>query len=157
LPDDALFTVSRDGIFVPRAQDVFNKRILAMRKAVAVSVSALATLFSTNALGAGAVGVSDQYTFDIRGFVPVICRASVEARTLREFCNNPNGYEVWLDHSPTLAGAAMVVDGRRIELSRGNATLLSRSDHAAVTARNLAMEMPRDGMTGHLSIRVVAL
>lgn len=140
-----------------------------MRTAIAISVSALAMLFSSTALGAGAVGVSDQYTLDIRGFVPVICRASVETRnvtparglaplgTLREFCNNPNGYEVWLDHSPTLAGAAMVVDGKRVELSPGDATLLSRSEHAAVTARNLDMEMPRDGMTGHLTIRIVAL
>ncbi len=140
-----------------------------MRTATAISMAALAMFVSTSALGAGAVGVSDQYTIDIRGFVPVICRASVETRnvtpargraplgTLREFCNNPNGYEVWLDHSPTLAGAAMVVDGKRVELSRGNATLLSRSGHAAVTARSLDMEMPRDGMTGHLTIRVVAL
>ncbi len=140
-----------------------------MRTAVAISVSALAALFSTSAVGAGAIAVSDQYTLGIRGFVPVICRASVDARqvtpargraplgTLREFCNNPNGYEVWLDHSPGLAGAAMVVDGRRVEFSPGSATLLTRSDHAAVARKDLAMELPRDGMVGHIAIRVVAL
>lgn len=140
-----------------------------MRTAIAISVSALAALFSTSAIGAGAIGVSDQYTLGIRGFVPVICRASVEARhvaptrgraslgTLREFCNNPNGYEVWLDHSPGLAGAAMVLDGRRVELSSGSATLLTRSDHAAIARKDLAMDLPSDGMAGHLTIRVVAL
>ncbi|WP_156389441.1 hypothetical protein [Brevundimonas sp. Root1423] len=132
-------------------------------------MSALLSLCSTSAFSGGAVGVSDEYTLAIRGYVPVICRASVEANNvvpvrgqaslgrLREFCNSPNGYEVWLDHTPGLAGAAMVVDGERVEFSPGSATLLSKSTHAAVASRNLAMEMPRDGMAGHMSIRVVAL
>jgi hypothetical protein len=112
-----------------------------------------------------AVG-SNQFTIGVVGYVPVICRANVEANmvapvagtvslgTLKEFCNSPSGYRVVADYSPALADAKLVVDGAEIALGAGGSVVVSESDHAAITARAVELQLPADGQTGSLSFRI---
>lgn len=141
-----------------------------MLKKVFVTAAVLSTMVagaanSTQPLNASGGG----YTFRIQGFVPVICRATVQDATyapragridlgtLDEFCNSPAGYQVWAEHSTSLAGSKLVVDGREVRLSRSGATMISQSRNAAVAKRPLALEMADGATTGSLSIRVKAL
>lgn len=131
----------------------------------AIAVSSFATVAASNP----AIPVSDSFTLGIRGFVPVICRADVQASqitpvsgvtsvgVIKEFCNNPSGYQIWADHSESLNDAALLIDGRRVELSDSGSTLISESNHAAIASRDLAIDLPDANRTGSLSVRIVAL
>ncbi len=131
----------------------------------AIAISSIATM----AASTPAMPVSDSFTLSIRGFVPVICRADVQASqitpesgvnaigVMKEFCNSPSGYQIWADHSASLNDAALLVDGRRIELSDTGSTLISESSHAAIASRDLAIDLPDANRMGSLSVRIVAL
>jgi hypothetical protein len=105
-------------------------------------------------------------TIAISGEVPVICRASMETQlvapavgrlrlgTLREFCNNPSGYQVAVDHSPELAGATLLVDGRALELSPSGTTVVSQSDGAAIISREISLSLPEGAAEGSISFRI---
>lgn len=107
-----------------------------------------------------------QYTIGVVGYVPVVCRANVEATVikpkagaiplglLKEFCNSPSGYRVVADFSPALANATLVVDGKKIDLGSAGSVVVSESDRAAITDRTLELQMPQDGQTGALSFRI---
>ena len=81
----------------------------------------------------------------------------IDLGTLDEFCNSPTGYQVWAEHSASLAGAKLVVDGREVSLSQSGKTLISHSGQAAMHKRPLALELANRGTTGSLSIRVKTL
>jgi len=76
---------------------------------------------------AAAESAPSRLSIDVRGQVPIMCRASIDAAPsaadrslsgwLEEFCNNPGGHRVYLDHSPSLAGATAFVDGAAVRLS----------------------------------------
>lgn len=112
-----------------------------------------------------AVG-ANQYTIDVVGFVPVICRANVEATQvapnagtvslgmLKEFCNSPGGYRVVADYSPNLANAKLLIDGSEIALGEGGSVVVSESDHAAIIDRAVELQLAEDGQTGSLSFRI---
>lgn len=141
-----------------------------MLKKVFVSVAVLSTMLAGAAASDQPLSTAGSgYTFRIHGFVPVICRATVQNAsyapqagridlgTLDEFCNSPSGYEVWAEHSTSLAGAKLVVDGREVSLSQSGSTLVSQSQTAAMLKRPLALELADSGATGSLSIRVKTL
>lgn len=142
-----------------------------MRKGLSlllVTATLAAALPAYGSAGNVAVG-SGQYSIGISGFVPVICRASVDATivvpstgevplgALREFCNSPGGYEVYADYSPAFAGASLVVDGARVPLSSVGSTRVSSSSNAAITSRSLALDLPEGVDGGNISFRIVAL
>lgn len=107
-----------------------------------------------------------KYTIAISGFVPVICRANVEASviaphagtvslgTLREFCNSPAGYRVVADYSPSLANAKLLVDGQEVALDEAGSVTVSQSDQAAIINRAVELQLAQDGQTGSLSFRI---
>jgi hypothetical protein len=109
---------------------------------------------------------SAQFTIGVVGYVPVICRASVEAGSvapvagttslglLKEFCNSPTGYRVVANYSPALAQAKLIVDGVSVPLSDSGSTVVSQSESAAIADRELALELPSDGQTGNISFRI---
>lgn len=121
------------------------------------------------AVSAPILGASGSFSLSIRGFVPVICRANVQATqiqpkegsvslgTLNEFCNNARGYEVWADYSPGLSDAALVVDNKVVDLDAGGSTRLLQVPHAGAAERSLALNLPSSTASGSISIRVVAL
>ena len=132
-----------------------------------VAVAALCV----SALPAGAFAPSvdvggAQFSIGIVGYVPVICRANVDASAvapvagttslglLKEFCNSPSGYRVVADYSPQLASARLIVDGVPVALSAEGSTVVSQSDSAAIADHTLALELPQDGQTGTISFRI---
>ena len=134
-------------------------------KQVLAAVAATATLV-------GNANAMEPASFELRlrGYVPVICRASVEATSasiqrgvvdlgaLNEFCNSANGYEVWVDYSPQLSGAILMVDGRAVRLAGAQSSVkISGSSHAAMQSRQLALHLQGRRPEGSISFRVVAL
>lgn len=141
-----------------------------MLKKVFLSITVLSTLLAGAAASGQQLSASDSgYTFRIQGLVPVICRATVQGATfvpqagridlgtLDEFCNSPGGYEVWAEHSPSLADAKLVVEGREVRLSHSGQTMVSQSLTAAVRKRPLALELADGQATGSLTIRIRTL
>ncbi|MFM5947645.1 MAG: hypothetical protein ACKOPM_00210 [Novosphingobium sp.] len=132
-----------------------------------VAVAALCA----SALPAGAFAPSvqaggAQFTISLVGYVPVICRANVDATSvapvagtaslgmLKEFCNSPRGYQVVADYSPQLSSAKLLVDGVAVPLSDAGSTVISQSDSAKIADHSLALELPQDGQTGNISFRI---
>lgn len=116
---------------------------------------------------APAVNVGEaQIAIGVVGYVPVICRASVDAAsvapragttslgTLKEFCNSPNGYAVVADYSPQLIHAKLIVDGVPVPLNTQGSTVVSKSATAAIADHSLALELPKDGQSGNISFRI---
>lgn len=109
---------------------------------------------------------SAQFSIGIVGYVPVICRANVDASTvapvagttslgmLKEFCNSPNGYRVVADYSPSLAQAKLIVDGKPVPLKQDGSTVVSESNSAAIADHTLALELPKNGQVGNLTFRI---
>lgn len=107
-----------------------------------------------------------QYTIGIVGYVPVICRANVDATSiapvagttslglLKEFCNSPTGYRVIADYSANLANARLIVDGNPVALQASGSTVVSQSASAAIADHTLALEMPQHGEAGTISFRI---
>ena len=125
-----------------------------------------------SALPAGAFAPSinvggAQFTIGLVGYVPVICRANVDASAvapvagttslgmLKEFCNSPTGYRVVADYSPQLAQAKLIVDGVPVPLHKdGGSTVVSQSNSAAIANHSLALELPKGGQPGTISFRI---
>lgn len=142
-----------------------------MLKKKLIAVAAFATLFAgaASATAPSAMPQQASYTINIQGFVPVICRASVASTQapvqsgqtslgqLSEFCNSPNGYQVWVDYSPSLANASIIIDGRTVQLDASGSALIDSSTTAAIATKDLALNQTGDGAQGNISIRVVAL
>lgn len=138
-----------------------NIRLAIASIAGIVTVSLPAAAFDQDvALG------SSRYTIGISGFVPVICRATVsetsvaptagtvQLGSLKEFCNSPRGYLVHADYSASLSSAKLVVDGVAKPLSDDGTVVVSSSDHAAITDRTVALEVPEGVQGGTISFRI---
>lgn len=137
-----------------------NLAALAGALAVAAPVAAF-----TPGIDAGA----SRYTIGISGFVPVICRASVNAGVvapeagrmqlgqLSEFCNSPNGYRVHADYSASLAKAKLYVDGKPVPLKNDGSTMVSQSSRAAIDSHALELELPKGTQAGSISFRIEPL
>ncbi len=137
-----------------------------MRFAIVSAAALLALNTPAVASAPGVDAASSRYSITLSGFVPVICRASVDATmvdaqeglaplgSLNEFCNSPTGYQVYADHSPELDGASLVVDGVAMPLSDAGSTLVSQSDHAAIESRSVSLDLPEGVSTGSISFRI---
>lgn len=138
-------------------------------KSGALAAAALSSFAAANASGVNpALSVeAGRYVLGITGFVPVVCRASVDATsvpaaagkvslgTLSEFCNSPNGYEIYADHSAALAGGSIVVAGQRVQLSETGSTRIRMSDHAAIQSNEVSLEVPEGVTSGQIAFRIV--
>lgn len=135
---------------------------------IAALAASSAVALPADAIAPGVAVGASQFTIGIQGFVPVICRANLDASviaptsgvtqlgSLREFCNAPNGYRVVADYSPALASAKLFVDGKLVQLQKDGATEISRSNRAAIDMHTLALEMPKGVQSGALSFRIEA-
>ena len=106
---------------------------------------------------------SGQFTIGLTGFVPVICRASVDATViapsagtvqlgaLNEFCNSPNGYVVVANYSASLGKATRLVDGKAVPLGADGTTIVTQSNTAAISTHELALQ---GASQGSLSFRI---
>lgn len=142
-----------------------------MKKLLSISVLSAGLALAMPAHG-GNTNValnSGGFSIGISGYVPVICRASVDATavqpregtislgSLNEFCNNPTGYEVFADHSADMSTASLLVDGAKIPLSESGSTRISGASGAAIQAHSLALELPEGVAVGNISFRIVPL
>ena len=140
-----------------------------MTKKTIAALAVMAALAAPAANSSVPYRIDGGYTFKIEGFVPVICRATIDGShvvpsegvvhlgTMNEFCNNGSGYQVWATHSASLAGSTMSVDGLEVQLSPSGETLLSQSSSAAVAQRQLVLNLADGTSSGSLSVRVQTL
>lgn len=136
-------------------------------RSLAIALAAV-VMVGTAGAAAPSANVAGMTTIGLRGFVPVVCRVSLDASatstlagkrtlgTMNEFCNSPAGYRVVANYSPTLASARLVVDGIAIPLDRSGSVVVSQSDHAGIAARAVRLELPYDTAPGSLRFRIEA-
>lgn len=110
-----------------------------------------------------------QYRIGISGEVPVLCRVSVDAAlvpdsagrvslgTMKEFCNNPHGYQVVMEYAPIAGDAALIVDGRTIPLGKSGRVVVARSPGAAVIERKVELQLSQEGVAPALAFRIEPL
>jgi hypothetical protein len=139
-------------------------------KYIVPALVALAVAGNASAVAPGVDVNSGQYSISVSGFVPVVCRASVGATVvpstgsvvnlggLNEFCNSPNGYEVYADYAAGLANATLKVDGQKINLSRDGSTRISKSNTAAIATRSIELDLSKvQNANGAISFRIVPM
>lgn len=119
-----------------------------------------------SALAPGVTAGGAQFTIGISGFVPVICRASVNASVvtpaagtaslgaLDEFCNSPNGYVVVAHSSPSLGAATLLVDGKPVPLAADGRTVVTESATPAIASHTLALQLADGVAQGSLSFQI---
>ena len=110
-----------------------------------------------------------QYRIGISAEVPVLCRVSVDAAlvpdgagrvslgTMKEFCNNPHGYQVVMEYAPIAGDAALIVDGRTIPLGKSGRVVVARSPGAAVIERKVELQLSQEGVAPALAFRIEPL
>ena len=96
---------------------------------------------------------SGPYEISIRGLVPVICRVTVDEKIrpaggllvdlgqMTEFCNSANGYIVYVDHTPDVVGAVMIVDGKRVLLSPHSSTAIYQSNGPGNRTHKISLDL----------------
>ncbi len=131
-----------------------------------VATALAATIAPANSFAPSVAVGAQQFTIGVVGYVPVICRANVDANlvapvagtvslgTLKEFCNSPSGYRVVADYSPALAGSKLLIDGVKTPLGKSGSVVVSQSNRADIVARTVELELAKDGQTGSLSFRI---
>lgn len=137
-----------------------------MRLAIASLVGIASVSLPAAAVDQDVTLGSSRYTIGITGFVPVICRATVNTTSiapsagtvqlgsLTEFCNSPRGYLVHADYSASLSAAKLVVDGVEKPLGSDGTVVVSSSERAAITNRSVALELPEGVQGGSISFRI---
>ncbi|MGE8140808.1 hypothetical protein ACQKOE_02420 [Novosphingobium sp. NPDC080210] len=113
---------------------------------------------------------SGTYQITLRGFVPTICRVSVEPKVtpaggvlvdlgeMKEFCNSPNGYIVYADHTPNVTGAVLIIDGRSVVLSPHGSTMLLESRGPGNRTHKVSLDLRNHpAPKGYISFRIQPL
>lgn len=106
----------------------------------------------------------------LKGHVPVTCKVRaanqaaaikgdvVDLGGLREFCNAPGGYDVFLDYSRNFAGTTLLVDGTPVELTKEGSVRFAGEDGPALRERSLALDIGKSKgkiRGGAISFRIV--
>ena len=130
---------------------------------------ALAGAISLIAGAAGASPDGATYTLQISGFVPSVCNANLDANevasqagevplgSLKEFCNDGAGYQVWVDYSPSLAGDTLTVGGQQITLDGSGTAMIDSATGPNVVSKAVVLNVPQNGVSGTVSLRIVTL
>jgi hypothetical protein len=120
-------------------------------------LGALALAVPTSSLAAEGVALS--------GAAPVVCNAdlggagqaqsgAVALGSLAEFCNDPGGYEVWIDYPAELAGATLVLGSERLTLTSAGTARVSTVNSPQNRVRPASLEGAQPTQNLILSIRV---
>jgi hypothetical protein len=96
------------------------------------------------------------------GQAPLVCAASLTPSTggdaasgqLHEFCNDPNGFQVWVDYPAELASASLLVDGVAVPLSAAGSTRIDAATAPGQLTRSFVLQ---GGTGGGVSVRIVPL
>jgi hypothetical protein len=103
---------------------------------------------------------------ELRGYVPVICRADFESApfvgpdkkvqlgALHEFCNAGSGYRVVVEYQPGADPGILLVDGRPVFLGSSGSTVIQQAFGPAIKTSLLAYIPGRNPIANlHISIR----
>lgn len=130
---------------------------------------ALAGALSLLASGVWATPDQATYTLEISGFVPTVCNADLDNSQvasqagevalgqMNEFCNDGAGYQVWVDYSPNLAGDTLSVGGHEIVLTDAGSVMIDASSGPNIASKTVTLDVPQNGVSGTVSLRVVTL
>lgn len=96
------------------------------------------------------------------GEAPLVCAASLTPSAgdpaslgqVREFCNDPNGFQVWVDYPAELANASLLVDGVAVTLSPAGTTRIDTAAAPGQLTRTLVLQ---GGAGGGVTVRIVPL
>jgi hypothetical protein len=104
----------------------------------------------------------------LSGDSPIICSAGIDPAgegaagagvlalgRLREFCNAPEGYELWIDYPPELASDTLVVGDDRIPLTSEGSVRVSTAAGPAIKLRNMSLEGAAPSGNLSLSVRML--
>ncbi|MGA0602864.1 hypothetical protein ACO2Q3_19300 [Caulobacter sp. KR2-114] len=117
-----------------------------------------------NLCGAAALASDSGMTFG--GEAPLVCAARLAppaasaqdgARPLgqvSEFCNDPRGFQVWVDYPETLANAQLMVDGAPVTLTAGGATRIDQASAPGQATHTLTL---LGAAAGDVTVRIVPL
>ncbi len=131
------------------------------------AVAAAVSLIAANAAFAAAPSDTVSYSLQISGFVPTICHAQlsstqapatsgqVDLGQMNEFCNDGNGFEVWVDYSPDMAGDTIQVGGQSYQLDASGSVKIDSSTGPSIASKDVTLDS--NGASGSLSFRVVSL
>lgn len=121
------------------------------------------------ALGTPAIAATS--SLHLKGHVPVTCKIRVGTQAapikdglvdlggVREFCNAPGGYDVFLDYSRNFAGTTLLVDGASHELSKDGSLMFASENGPALRTRSLVLDLGKSKGKingGAISFRIVA-
>jgi hypothetical protein len=128
-----------------------------------VSGATAATIFLPGAFASSSARV------ELRGTVPLVCNVGLnpgsgvidetglaDLGTTSEFCNNADGYRLLARATGPVAGAAIVVDGRRFLLSPGVEFEVAISPNPARTGRSVMFDAGSSNGGGSLDLRIEA-
>jgi hypothetical protein len=121
--------------------------------ALALSLAASAPAFAETGIGLG--GQAQLVcSAGMAGGASAASGAAVDLGQLTEFCNDPDGFDVWIDYPASLAGAVLVVDGRSLPLTSAGTVRVSHATQAAQASVTLALDgAPSSGPTS-LTVRM---
>lgn len=107
------------------------------------------------------------YQIWLGSLVPYICRVSVTGHDksgggglislgqMDEFCPHERGYKIHVDHSASVSGAAVIVDGRRVQLSSHGSTVIYESDGPGKGSHPLSLDLSNhSGPVGGLTFYI---
>jgi hypothetical protein len=130
---------------------------------------ALAGVLGLIAGSAWATPEAASYALQISGFVPTVCHANLDNNAvasqagevalgqLDEFCNDGAGYQVWVDYSPNLAGDTLTVGGQQIVLDSSGTAMIDAASGPNIASKSVTLDVPQNGVSGTVSLRVVTL
>lgn len=114
---------------------------------------------------AGIAQIAQAQSLALSGRAALVCRAGLQSPAagtsslgqLTAFCNDPDGYEVWLDYPAALAGRTMRVDGAAAELSDSGAVRLVRASQAGSETHQLTLDGAPPAGPVTVTIRLVPI
>lgn len=133
-----------------------------------LSVACVVGAASAAALLTSAYSASSA-SFELRGVVPLVCNVGLnpgsgviddsglaDLGTTNEFCNNADGYRLLARASGPVAGAAIVIDGRRFALTPSVEFEIAMSPNPARTGRAVMFDAGTSNGGGSLDLRIEA-
>jgi hypothetical protein len=103
----------------------------------------------------------------MRGAAPLVCSAGIDPTIepstggpldlgkLTEFCNAPQGFEVWIDYPAELAGGVLRVDGHAIVLQSAGTVRVDRADGPTGQSHVLTLDHAQPGHALSLTVRML--
>jgi hypothetical protein len=103
---------------------------------------------------------ASQVRIGISGEVQPVCRVDARltngAGQVKELCNVPAGYDLYLDYAPQAAGAAVTIDGAALALSSAGSTLIASSSGPAIRTRAVSIAAPAGVADNRFAFRIVS-